>query len=160
LEEKTNLCFVCLGNIVRSPLAENLFVHLSEKAGVGDKYQVDSAGTSNWHVGEPPDWRMQRVAGRHGVKIDGRARQFQVDDFERFDMILAMDIHNRDTLRIQAPDEQARRKIHLLREFDPHASPESSVPDPYYEGIDGFDEIYQIIERSCQGLLGKLEAGE
>jgi protein-tyrosine phosphatase len=154
------LCFVCLGNIVRSPLAEKLFIHLANQAGAGHKYQVDSAGTSSWHIGEAPDSRMRRVAARHGVAYNGRARQFQLRDFDRFDLILAMDQHNYAELVRMTGSEEQRNKIHLLREFDPEAGPGAVVPDPYYGGIDGFENTYQVIERSCQGLLQVLEAGE
>ena len=154
------LCFVCLGNIVRSPLAEKLFIHLANQAGAGHNYQVDSAGTSSWHIGEAPDSRMRRVAARHGVAYNGRARQFQFRDFDRFDLILAMDQHNYAELVRMTGSEEQRNKIHLLREFDPQAGPGAVVPDPYYGNIDGFENTYQVIERSCQGLLQVLEAGE
>jgi protein-tyrosine phosphatase len=153
------ICFVCLGNIVRSPLAEALFLHLAKQAGKMGEYEADSAGVGNWHVGEPPDARMRRVAARHGLIYDGRARQFQRNDFERFDLILAMDLENRaDLLRLaRTPKEQA--KIHTLREFDPYGGPKAAVPDPYYGGIDGFEEVYGVVERSVQGLLEALEKG-
>lgn len=151
----TRICFVCTGNIVRSPLAENLFLHLSTKASA--KYIVSSAGTINYHVGEPPDERMRRVAARHGLIYDGRARQFQLEDFDRFDLILALDSDNKRDLEFlaQTPDQKA--KIRFLREFDPLGGLGKSVPDPYYEGIEGFEEVYQIIARSCKGLLDYLE---
>ncbi len=160
MEPVNRLCFVCLGNIVRSPLAEKLFIHLANQAGTVDKYQVDSAGTSAWHIGDPPDSRMRRVAARHGLAYNGRARQFQQRDFDRFDLILAMDQHNYAELARMAGGEEQRNKIHLLREFDPQAGPQAVVPDPYYGGIDGFENTYQVIERSCLGLLQALEAGE
>jgi protein-tyrosine phosphatase len=155
----TRICFVCLGNIVRSPLAENLFRHLANDLGVAHKYEVDSAGTSAWHVGEPPDARMRRVAAQKGLHYDGRARQFKRSDFERFDIIVAMDRENMEDLSslVLRPDD--REKIRMLREFDPQGGEMAAVPDPYYGGIDGFFETYQVIERSCQGLLNALENG-
>jgi protein-tyrosine phosphatase len=153
----TKVCFVCLGNIVRSPLGENMFKHLAQQSGVADHYQIDSAGTSSWHVGEPPDQRMRRVAAKHGLKYDGRARQFRQSDFDKFDLIIAMDIENRANLRRLAHSKQDSAKIQLMRDFDPQASPNQSVPDPYYGGIDGFEEVFAIVERSCQGLLRSLE---
>ncbi len=156
--KKQRILFVCLGNIVRSPLAENLFRHLAQQAGVGDRYEVDSAGTGSWHVGEPPDPRMQRVAARHGLHYDGRARQFTRQDFERFDVILAMDGDNRAYLLSKARTAGQAAKIHLLREFDPQGGPAAPVPDPYYGGRDGFEEVYRIVERACRGLLEHLEA--
>jgi len=155
----TRVCFVCLGNIVRSPLAENLFLHLVEQAGLGDKYEADSAGIGAWHVGEQPDSRMRRIAAQHGLSYDGRARQIQRSDLDRFDLLIAMDTENyHDLLRLaRTPEQEA--KVHTMREFDPLGGPRAVVPDPYYGGIDGFEEVYQIVERSCRGLLEALEAG-
>ncbi|HIE58298.1 MAG TPA: low molecular weight phosphotyrosine protein phosphatase [Anaerolineales bacterium] len=152
------ILFVCLGNIVRSPLAENMFRHLAEQAGLADRYEVDSAGTGGWHVGERPDRRMRQVAARHGFRYDGRARQFQRSDFDHFDLIIAMDAQNRADLRRLARSPEDEAKIHTLREFDPHGGPTAPVPDPYYGGIDGFEEVYTIVERSCRALLDALIA--
>jgi protein-tyrosine phosphatase len=159
LSENKRICFVCLGNVVRSPLAKNIFLSLADQAGTSHKYGVDSAGISAYHVGERPDARMRRVAGRYGLQYDGRARQFRRRDFDRFDLIIAMDSTNRQDLIQLAPDEGARSKIHLLREYDPQGGPNAPVPDPYYGGIDGFEEVYTIVERSCKGLLRELEQG-
>ncbi len=155
--KKQRILFVCLGNIVRSPLAENLFRHLAQQAGVNHKYEVDSAGTGSWHVGEPPDPRMVRVAAGHGLQYGGRARQFKRSDFEHFDLIIAMDTDNRAYLFNKARTAEEQAKIHLLREFDPQGGPDVSVPDPYYGGSDGFETVYDIVERSCRGLLEALE---
>jgi protein-tyrosine phosphatase len=159
LPSKTRICFVCLGNIVRSPLAENLFRSLAEEAGVGDRYEVASAGTSGWHLDEPPDARMRKVAAARGLSYNGRASRFTRQDFDRFDLILAMDVSNREDLIDLAPDALARDKIRLLREFDPQGGPHAPVPDPYYGGITGFEEVYQVVERSCWGLLEALRNG-
>ncbi len=144
---------------MRSPLAENLFLHLADGAGVAQKYQVDSAGTSAWHVGEPPDARMRRVAAQRGLSYDGRARQFQRSDFDRYDLIIAMDNENRADLLRMASTPENKAKIHILREYDPLGGPRAPVPDPYYGGIDGFEEVYRVVERSCAALLEALEAG-
>jgi protein-tyrosine phosphatase len=157
LAETTRICFVCLGNIIRSPLAENLFLSLSEQAGVAHKYEVDSAGISAYHVGEEADQRMRRVAARHGLQYNRRARRFDRGDFDRFDLIIAMDSANRQDLFKLAPNADARSRIHLLREYDPQGGPNAPVPDPYYGGIDGFEEVYRVLERSCKGLLLQLE---
>jgi len=149
----TRICFVCLGNIVRSPLAENLFKHMAEKRGVAHQYVVASAGTGDWHVGEPPDARMRRVAAQFGLEYTGQACQFQRSDFDKFDMVLVMDTDNRDTLMKLTRSPEDRAKIHLLREFDPDGGPNKSVPDPYYGGIEGFIEVYRVVERSIEGLL-------
>lgn len=157
LAQKTRICFVCLGNIVRSPLAEHMFKHLAKKAGVADKYEIASAATDSWHVGEPPDARMRRVAAGYGLVYDGRARQFQTSDLDRCDLILAMDRQNYAHLLSLTRTPKQQKKIHMLREFDPQGGEFASVPDPYYGFIDGFDETYQIIERSVKGLLESLE---
>ncbi len=159
MERKTRILFVCLGNIVRSPLAEHLFAHLSEKAGKGGEYEVDSAGTGAWHIGETPDVRMRQVASGRGLDYTGRARQFSPTDFDRFDWIIAMDASNRMSLASQARSEADRGKIRLLRAFDPSGGPGAEVPDPYYGGIDGFERVFDIVERSCRGLLEALEIG-
>jgi protein-tyrosine phosphatase len=150
------LCFVCLGNIVRSPLAEALFYQQAVQAGVVDQFEADSAGTGDWHVGEAPDARMRRVAARHGLIYDHRARQFKPQDLDRFDLILAMDRDNRDDLLALARTPEQRNKIRLLREFDPQGGAQASVPDPYYGGLDGFEEVYLILKRSVEGLLASL----
>jgi protein-tyrosine phosphatase len=160
LVTKKRICFVCLGNIVRSPLAENLFLHLAEKAGVLDQFEVDSAGTGTWHIGEPPDSRMRRVAASHGLKYTGQARQIRPQDLENFDLIIAMDRENLIDLQRLAPTPEAAQKIRLLREFDPDSRRHAGVPDPYYGGIDGFEEVYQIVERSTSNLLDAIVRGE
>ncbi|MEA2007603.1 MAG: low molecular weight protein-tyrosine-phosphatase [Chloroflexota bacterium] len=154
------ICFVCLGNIVRSPLAENLFMSLAEEAGVAQKYQVDSAGTSAYHVGESPDPRMREVARGHGLTYDGHSRQFLRDDFQNFDLIIAMDAHNRRDLRRLAFSMEDGEKVSLMREFDPQGGPNAGVPDPYYGGAEGFESVYEIVERSCRGLLEHLVKGK
>lgn len=156
--ENTRILFVCLGNIVRSPLAENIFRKHAERAGVGKSYQVDSAGTSVWHVGEHPDSRMRRVAAKRGLRYDGRARQFSQEDFKLFDLIIAMDMSNKLTMLNHARSKKDEKKIYLMREFEPGGG-QGDVPDPYYGGIKGFEEVFDIVERSCKGLLRTLEDG-
>lgn len=156
----TRICFVCLGNIVRSPLGENIFKQLAQHANIAGSFEVDSAGTGNWHVGESPDHRMRSVAAKHGLQYDGRARQFRPSDFDKFDMIIAMDTENQANLRRLARSIEDTKKIHLMREFDPQAEPNSSVPDPYYDGMDGFENVFAIVKRSCQGLLDTLQSGK
>ncbi|HSO27919.1 MAG TPA: low molecular weight protein-tyrosine-phosphatase [Anaerolineales bacterium] len=159
MTEKKRVLFVCLGNIVRSPLAENMFRHIAEQKGVADKYEVASAGTGGWHVGESPDVRMRRVAAQRGLHYDGRGKQVQPADLETYDLIIAMDTENAESLRRLARPEQ-REKIHLMREFDPQGGPKASVPDPYYGGIDGFEKVYDIVARASAGLLDALESGQ
>lgn len=160
MAQKTRILFVCLGNIVRSPLAENLFRHKAGQAGLGHIYEVDSAGTSAYHVGEAPDARMRRVASRRGLDYDGRARQFEPQDFERFDLIIAMDAENASSVLRVARTPAQREKVRRMREFDPQGGPQASIPDPYYGGMQGFEKVYDIMERSVDGLLNALENDE
>lgn len=157
---KTKILFVCLGNIIRSPLAEHIFAKLAADADLSDKYQVDSAGTAGYHIGESPDARMRQVAAGHGLIYDGQGRQFAQDDYDRFDLIIPQDGSNfRDLKRLaRTPGDEAR--LYTMRTFDPQGSAGDGVPDPYYGGIDGFEITYQIVERSCHGLLDALENGE
>jgi len=158
--EPTRILFVCLGNIVRSPLAESLFRHLAEEAGVGEKYEVDSAGTAAYHLGDPPDPRMRNVAATHGLEYSGHGRQAQPADFEHFDLLVPMDTSNYADLLSLANSADHKAKLRLMREFDPRAGGEHSVPDPYYGGIEGFEQVYDVVERSVRELLRRLEAGE
>ncbi len=160
MSEPIRIMFVCLGNIVRSPLAEHMFRHLAEEAGLGEKYLVDSAGTSAYHVGDSPDRRMRRVAAQNGLEYTGRAKQFERGDFDQFDLVIAMDSDNRENLLHLTSSPERQAKVRMMREFDSMGGPTAPVPDPYYGGIGGFEEVYGIVERSCRGLLEALERGE
>ena len=161
---KIAVCFVCLGNICRSPTAEGIFVHLVEQAGVGDRFVIDSAGTGAWHAGERADPRSRAEAKRRGVELPSIARQVVAGDFAKFDLLIAMDRRNRADLLGMARGEPAReaelarKKVRLLREFDPLAPAEAEVPDPYYEGDRGFVEVFDICWRASEGLLAQLLA--
>ena len=159
--ERTRVLFVCLGNICRSPLAEGVFLHLVREAGLSDRFEVDSAGTGDWHVGERPDSRASAVARRHGVELPSRARQVTPEDLETFDHVLAMDRENLRDLRRLAP-RGATADIRLLRAHDPLSASEDDgdVPDPYYGGPAGFDLVYDMVHRSCSALLAELTARE
>jgi protein-tyrosine phosphatase len=150
------LSFVCLGNICRSPTAEAVMRHLIKKEGLEEKVLLDSAGLGDWHVGNARDARSQAVGRKRGVPLEGMARQFTASDFARFDYVLAMDRQNRSGLLALAPDDAARAKVRLLRSFDPASPPDAEVPDPYYGGPRGFDEVFDICEAACAGLLAHL----
>jgi protein-tyrosine phosphatase len=153
----TRILFVCMGNICRSPLAEGIFNHLAAQAGRAGEFSVDSCGTGGWHVGEPVDPRSRAVAGRHGLTLTHRARQFQRADFGKFDLIVAMDRDNQSDLLSFSnlrPEQAAR--VRLVREWDPQADGDLDVPDPYYGGPEGFEAMYQMLERSLRGLLESL----
>ena len=153
------LLFVCLGNIIRSPLAEHIFLNLARQAGVADNYVVDSAGTGDWHMGQSPDPRMIETAAVHGLELGGTARQVRPIDLDEFDLILAMDEDNRADLLKAARTPAQRNKIRMLREFDPQQDG-LEVPDPWYGGRADFEQTYRIIERSVRGLLEALERKE
>jgi len=133
--------------------------HRAEEAGLGERVRVESAGTSGWHEGEGPDRRAMEEAGEHGVRMSHRARRFRAEDFDRFDMILAMDQENLADLQALAPDEEARAKIEYLRRYDPNGGDDLAVPDPYYGGVDGFTTTFEMIDAACRGLLAHLVAG-
>jgi protein-tyrosine phosphatase len=154
------ILFVCMGNICRSPTAEGVMRALVRERGLEGEVELDSAGTGGWHAGEAPDERATSAARRRGIGLEGAARQVEPADFERFDLILAMDRENLRALEALAPDARARGKVRLLREFDP-ASAESTdldVPDPYYGGARGFDNVLDLVEAACRGLLAELRA--
>lgn len=145
-----SVLFICLGNICRSPLAEGIFRHLVTEAGLSTSFLIDSCGTGDYHIGNSPHRDSIRVAKKNGICIkEQRARQVQADDFQKFEYLVAMDSQNKkDLVRIG----RGSGTILTLREFDP--IPDSpDVPDPYFGGPEGFDEVYKIIHRSCVALL-------
>ena len=150
------VCFVCLGNICRSPTAEGVVRHHAARAGLAERLVLDSAGTGDWHVGEPPDERASAAAARRGIVVDGAARQVKRADFERFDYVLAMDRTNERSLLRMATTDAARAKVRLFRSFDATAPDGAEVPDPYYGGDEGFDEVLDICERAALGFLEHL----
>jgi protein-tyrosine phosphatase len=150
--------FVCLGNICRSPTAEGVMRALVRDAGLQDRIELDSAGTGAWHIDEPPDARATAAARERGVELQGRARQVERDDFAEFDLIVAMDRSNLADLRRIAPDEAARAKVRLLRDFDPSTDGELDVPDPYHGGSRGFDDVLDLVRSACAALLVELRA--
>jgi protein-tyrosine phosphatase len=155
------LLFVCLGNICRSPTAEGVMRTLIEQSGMADAIEVDSAGTGAWHLGSPPDARAGAAALGRGVRLDGSARQVTAADFESFDLLLAMDAANRRELLRAADGEEQRAKVRMLREFDPDSSRSGDldVPDPYYGGDGGFEEVLDLVQAACAGLLGEIRTG-
>jgi protein-tyrosine phosphatase len=143
--------FVCLGNICRSPTAEGVMRHLLRERGLEDRVEVDSAGTGAWHVGEPPDARSAAAARQRGIALEGAARQVRPSDFADWDLLVAMDRSNlRDLLAI-APDAQARAKVRLLLD-------DADVPDPYYGGERGFDDVLDLVTEACERLADEIAA--
>jgi low molecular weight protein-tyrosine phosphatase len=162
----TRVLFVCLGNICRSPTAESVMAHLVAREGLAHAIEIDSAGTGGWHVGNPPDERATAAAAARGIATRGVAQQVTAADFERFDLLVAMDEDNRRALLALARQTDdpagAAARVRMLREFDPASAgaPGLDVPDPYYGGEDGFDHVLDLVEAACAGLLDELRPAE
>lgn len=148
------VCFVCTGNICRSPIAESVFrAHVAE-AGLDGLVEVDSAGTGGWFEGDGPDPRTVTVLEAAGYEQDHRARQFRASWFDRLDLVIALDAGHLRDLRALAPTSEDAAKIRLLRSYDPAAAAaETDVPDPYYGPLDGFEECLELVEAASPGLL-------
>jgi protein-tyrosine phosphatase len=146
--------FVCWGNICRSPTAEGILRRLVADSGLDAEIEVDSAGVSNEHAGEPPDRRSQAEAVRRGLDLRSlRARQVRPTDWEEFDLLLVTDDSVERRLRRQAPRSADLAKVRRITEFVSMAIPPSEVPDPYYGGGDGFRDVYDLLEDACAGIL-------
>ncbi|WP_028973351.1 low molecular weight protein-tyrosine-phosphatase [Spirochaeta cellobiosiphila] len=149
-----NLLFVCLGNICRSPLAEGVMESLTKAQGIACR--IDSAGTSAYHSGEKADRRMRNTAESHNINLSSRSRQIHREDGEKFDYIFAMDQNNYKQILNIIPTEY-QNKVHLFRDFDPDITAAADVPDPYYGGQDGFENVFSIVYRTCRNMLKELD---
>ncbi len=132
--------------------------HLLEEEDLSDRVRVDSAGTGAWHQGEPADPRSADVADRHGISLRGRARRVRAEDFHEFDYIFAMDRSNLRDLRHLEREAGGGASLTLFRDFDPDADGDADVPDPYYGGVDGFDLMFEMIDRTCAAFVEHLHA--
>ncbi len=151
MAERHSVLFVCLGNICRSAAAEGVFRKIAADAGRGDEFDVDSAGTGSWHVGSRADERMHAAAERRGYVLESIARQIRREDFDRFDLIITMDEDNfRNVTRLAADGDRAR--IARMRDFCQRLGG-GEVPDPYFGGEEGFEDVLDILEDACSGLL-------
>jgi len=156
------ILFVCMGNICRSPSAEGVFRRVVQMQAPDLDVEIDSAGTHGYHVGEPPDRRAVAAAARRGIDLSGqRARQVVIDDFTAFDLIVAMDEQNANELRARAGADRTgaaqAARIRLMMDYAP-AMGRRSVPDPYYGGAAGFEEVLDLLEEAAQGLLREILA--
>ncbi|MFE2098053.1 MULTISPECIES: low molecular weight protein-tyrosine-phosphatase [unclassified Streptomyces] len=153
------VCFVCTGNICRSPMAESVFRARVDEAGLADLVEIESAGTGGWHEGDAADPRTVSVLDEHGYGTEHVARQFQPSWFDRLDLVIALDTGHLKALRRLAPTEEDARKVRLLRAYALSLAPSGSadedldVPDPYYGGRDGFEECLEMVEAASTGLL-------
>jgi protein-tyrosine phosphatase len=158
MSKVVKISFVCLGNICRSPLAQGVFQDLVNREKINQKIFVSSAGTGNWHIGNLPDERMRQTAQSKGIQLESRAQQFQSKDFNRFNLVLAMDHSNLVRLAEIAPSTLSPDKLMLFRSFDPKSNGDQNVPDPYYGGAKGFEEVYRMVERTCPPILAYIKS--
>jgi protein-tyrosine phosphatase len=154
--DKTKILFVCLGNICRSPAAEGVMQAIVDENGAADRFFIDSAGTGNYHIGDLPDNRMRIHARRRGYELTHRCRQVRTSDFDDFDMIIAMDASNERNLHRIAPSPEAETKIVPMAKFITLATNYDYIPDPYYEGAEGFELVLDLLQNACQNLYDRL----
>jgi len=148
--------FVCLGNICRSPAAHGVFQSLITSKGLSESLSVDSAGTSNLHVGHKPDKRMKAAAAKRGFSLESKGRQFTRSDFEEFDFIVVMDQSNYDDCKAIALKREHLEKIVLMSDFTPSFT-QKDVPDPYFGEEDGFELVLDMVVEGCENILKKLD---
>lgn len=153
---KTRVLFVCLGNICRSPLAEAIFKHKIKEKKLESVYEADSCGTSNYHIGDSPDERTIRNAHKNGIQISHQARQLTDRDLESFDYIMAMDRSNYNNIFRLSNAMEHNHKVLMMRQFDTEDE-DAEVPDPYYGGDRGFQEVFDILDRSIEGFIAYLQ---
>lgn len=154
--DKKRILFVCLGNICRSPAAEGVLQSIVNENGKADAWTIDSAGTGGWHVGELPDQRMRVHARRRGIELTHHCRQVKEADFNEFDLIIPMDSNNEKDLRRLAPTLEAARKIVPMAAFIDPGMHFDHVPDPYYEGAEGFEIVLDLLQDGCNRLFNVL----
>ena len=157
-KKPVKILFVCLGNICRSPAAEGVFLEILRENQALERYTVDSAGTGGYHIGELPDSRMRDHARQRGLELVHHCRQVTTEDFEDFDLIIGMDSMNLTNLRRKAPSVEAARKIHGMAEFFSPGARYDHVPDPYYEGAEGFELVLDLLQDACLNLYNSLES--
>ena len=155
--DKTRILFVCLGNICRSPAANGVMEQMVAQQGLQDKFLIDSAGTYGGHAGELPDPRMRVAASRRGYNLTHRSRKFREQDYHDFDMIVVMDDSNYENVARLAPERKYLDKVYRFVEFSKNHPDWSYVPDPYYEGHDGFELVLDILEDGCAELINRLK---
>ncbi len=147
--------FICLGNICRSPAAEGVFRFIVEREGLEESFEIDSAGTYGGHAGNLPDARMRAAALKRGYVLDSRSRKLTSDDFYSFDMLIVMDDANYERVSRLAPDMPSLQKLYRMRDYLTRYSIDH-IPDPYYEGVEGFEYVLDLLEDACANLLSKL----
>lgn len=159
-DKKYKILFVCLGNICRSPAGQGIMEKIVEERGLQDRIEVDSAGMSSYHSGDLPDQRMRVHAVRRGLQLTHRSRQVRTDDFERFDLILAMDDSNYDHLRSLANSPEEMDKVKRIASFFRQYRHFDCIPDPYYGGAEGFENVLDLLDDACQNIADKFESNQ
>ena len=155
--DKTRILFVCLGNICRSPAANGVMEQMVAQQGLQDKFLIDSAGTYGGHAGELPDPRMRVAASRRGYNLTHRSRKFREQDYHDFDMIVVMDDSNYENVARLAPERKYLDKVYRFVEFSKNHPDWNYVPDPYYEGHEGFELVLDILEDGCVELINRMK---
>jgi protein-tyrosine phosphatase len=154
-KEPFKVMFVCAGNICRSPLAHAMFDKVIQKEGVSHLFQTESSGTNGYHVGELPDPRTRENASGHSLAVDHISRKFEGDDLKDWDLLLVMDKSNYRNVMAKTTSQEEKNKVHLFREWDPQDAG-AEVPDPYMGGTEGFEHVYQIVQRTTEHLVKDL----
>lgn len=155
-KEQIKILFVCLGNICRSPAAEGVFRAIVTESDASGRFIIDSCGTGGWHVGDLPDKRMRVHAVRRGYHLEHICRQVSVSDFDAFDIIIGMDAQNVRTLKQLAPTVEASDKVVCMGQFLDPPMGFDHIPDPYYEGAEGFERVLDLLESGCYNLYALL----
>ncbi|THB64781.1 MAG: low molecular weight phosphotyrosine protein phosphatase [Spirochaetaceae bacterium] len=150
--------FVCMGNICRSPVAHAVFEYKVKERGLQEFYEVESSGTHGYHVGEDADPRMRKTAGEHGVPFHHSVQKFNAKMLDEYDLVLTMDQANMEDVRFAASGHPNLDRVRMFRTWDPKGSARDSVPDPYYGGDKGFEDVFLMVERTCEALLNELES--
>lgn len=154
--KKYKVLFVCLGNVCRSPAAEGILKKMANERGLDGQIMIDSAGTSGYHNGDLPDYRMRKHGAKRGYNFDSLSRKFIANDLDLFDIIIAMDDSNYDNILALAPDLESEKKVYRMVDFfQKHMH--DHIPDPYYSGADGFELVLDLLEDACEGLINKIE---
>ena len=154
--KKYSILFICLGNICRSPAAQAVMQRLVDERGVTDRFFIDSAGIGGWHIGDLPDKRMRVHARPRGYELTHRARRVQYSDFEDFDLIVGMDATNVDDLHARTATIEQKDKVVMMGDYIRQYPNYDHVPDPYYEGSEGFELVLDLLEDACRNLLDSI----
>lgn len=154
--KKYKVLFVCLGNVCRSPAAEGILKKMANERGLDGQIMIDSAGTSGYHNGDLPDYRMRKHGSKRGYNFDSLSRKFIANDLDLFDIIIAMDDSNYHNILALAPDLESEKKVYRMVDFS-QKHMHDHIPDPYYSGADGFELVLDLLEDACEGLINKIE---